>query len=172
MDLNSNNKNSDKSESNPSEIWNIYSLDNNEIDNVPIGFFFGLAARQYLDFFNKYVSQLDINENQFWILLVLCQEQNISQDRIASMLMVNGATVTRELNDLEKRGLIRRKTDENDRRRKLVSLFDNGFEILESVLDVDYETESQLLNYFSMEELHILKFLLKKIIITMEDLQK
>lgn len=85
-------------------------MDNNEIDNVPIGFFFGLAARQYLDFFNKYVSQLDINENQFWILLVLCQEQNISQDRIASMLMVNGATVTRELNDLEKRGLIRRKT--------------------------------------------------------------
>ena len=149
MDLNSNNKNGDKSESNQSEILNIYSLDNNEIDNVPIGFFFGLAARQYLNFFDKYLSELDINQNQFWILLNLCQEQNISQDKIASVLRVNGATMTRELNDLEKRRLIIRKTDENDRRKKLVSLFDKGFEMLESAQDVDYETESVLLNYFS-----------------------
>ena len=70
MDLNSNNKNGDKFES---EILDIYSLDNNEIDNVPIGFFFGLAARQYLNFFDKYLSELDINQNQFWILLNLCQ---------------------------------------------------------------------------------------------------
>ena len=172
MDLNSNNKNGDKSESNQSEILNIYSLDNNEIDNVPIGFFFGLAARQYLNFFGKYLSELDINQNQFWILLSLCQEQNISQDKIASILRVNGATMTRELNDLEERRLIVRKTDENDRRRKLVSLFDKGFEMLESAQDVDYKTESELLNYFSIEELHILKYLLKKIIITIEDIQK
>ena len=146
MDLNSNNKNGDKFES---EILDIYSLDNNEIDNVPIGFFFGLAARQYLNFFDKYLSELDINQNQFWILLNLCHEQNISQDKIASVLRVNGATMTRELNDLEKRRLIIRKTDENDRRKKLVSLFDKGFEMLESAQDVDYETESVLLNYFS-----------------------
>ena len=169
MDLNSNNKNGDKFES---EILDIYSLDNNEIDNVPIGFFFGLAARQYLNFFDKYLSELDINQNQFWILLNLCQEQNISQDKIASVLRVNGATMTRELNDLEKRRLIIRKTDENDRRKKLVSLFDKGFEMLESAQDVDYKTESELLNYFSIEELHILKYLLKKIIITIEDIQK
>ena len=146
MDLNSNNKNGDKFES---EILDIYSLDNNEIDNVHIGFFFGLAARQYLNFFDKYLSELDINQNQFWILLNLCHEQNISQDKIASVLRVNGATMTRELNDLEKRRLIIRKTDENDRRKKLVSLFDKGFEMLESAQDVDYETESVLLNYFS-----------------------
>ncbi|WP_296804467.1 MarR family winged helix-turn-helix transcriptional regulator [uncultured Methanobrevibacter sp.] len=146
MDLNSNNKNGDKFES---EILDIYSLDNNEIDNVPIGFFFGLAARQYLNFFDKYLSELDINQNQFWILLNLCHEQNISQDKMASVLRVNGATMTRELNDLEKRRLIIRKTDENDRRKKLVSLFDKGFEMLESAQDVDYETESVLLNYFS-----------------------
>ena len=146
MDLNSNNKNGDKFES---EILDIYSLDNNEIDNVPIGFFFGLAARQYLNFFDKYLSELDINQNQFWMLLNLCHEQNISQDKIASVLRVNGATMTRELNDLEKRRLIIRKTDENDRRKKLVSLFDKGFEMLESAQDVDYETESVLLNYFS-----------------------
>ena len=169
MDLNSNNKNGDKFES---EILDIYSLDNNEIDNVPIGFFFGLAARQYLNFFDKYLSELDINQNQFWILLNLCQEQNISQDKMASVLRVNGATMTRELNDLEKRRLIIRKTDENDRRKKLVSLFDKGFEMLESAQDVDYKTESELLNYFSIEELHILKYLLKKIIITIEDIQK
>ena len=169
MDLNSNNKNGDKFES---EILDIYSLDNNEIDNVPIGFFFGLAARQYLNFFDKYLSELDINQNQFWILLNLCHEQNISQDKMASVLRVNGATMTRALTDLEKRRLIIRKTDENDRRKKLVSLFDKGFEMLESVQDVDWENESKLLNYFSIEELHILKFLLKKIIITIEDIQK
>ena len=172
MDLNSNNKNSGKSEINQPEILDIYSMDNNELDNVPIGFFFGLVDRQYLNFFYKYLSELNINPNQFWILLVLCQEQNISQDRIASLLRVNGATVTRELESLEKRNLIMRKIDENDRRRKLVSLYDKGFEMLESVQDVDWETESKLLNYFSIEELHILKFLLKKIIITIEDIQK
>ena len=172
MDLNSNNKNSGKSEINQQEILDIYSLDNNELDDVPIGFFFGLVARQYLSFFDKYLCELNINQNQLWILLVLCQEQNISQERIASILRVNGATVTRELEILEKRNLIMRKIDENDRRRKLVSLYDKGFEMLESVQDVDWENESKLLNYFSIEELHILKFLLKKIIITIEDIQK
>ena len=48
----------------------------------------------------------------------------------------------------------------------------NTFVMLESVQEVDWETESKLLNYFSIEELHILKFLLKKIIITIEDIQK
>ena len=172
MDSNSNNKNNGKSEINQPEILDIYSLDNNELDNVPIGFFFELVARQYLSFFDKYLCELNINQNQLWILLVLCQEQNISQERIASILRVNGATVTRELEILEKRNLIMRKIDENDRRRKLVSLYDKGFEMLESVQDVDWENESKLLNYFSIEELHILKFLLKKIIITIEDIQK
>ena len=172
MDLNSNNKKRDQSGNNPSERWNIYSLDNNELDNVPIGFFFGLVARQYLSFFDEYLHELNINQNQLWILLVLCQEQNISQERIASLLRVNGATVTRELENLEKRNLIMRKIDENDRRRKLVSLYDNGFEMLESVQNVDWESESKLLNHFSIEELHILKFMLKKIIITIEDIQK
>lgn len=172
MDSNSNNKNSDKSEHNQSEIWDIHSIDNNEIDNVPIGFFIGLVARQYLNFFNKYLSELNINENQFWILLVICQEQNISQEQIASMIRVNEATVTRELNNLEKRNLIIRKTDENDRRRKLVSLYDKGFEMIQTVLDIDYESESQLLNYFSMEEFHILKFLLKKFIVTLDNSHK
>lgn len=172
MDSNSNDKNSGKSEINQLEIFDIYSLDNHELDNVPIGFFFGLVARQYLSFFDKYLSELNINQNQLWILLVLCQEQNISQERIASLLRVNGATVTRELENLEKRNLIMRKTDENDRRRKLVSLYNKGFEMLESVQDVDWETESKLLNYFSIEELYILKFLLKKIIITIENIQR
>ena len=158
MDSNSNNKNNGKSEINQPEILDIYSLDNNELDDVPIGFFFGLVARQYLSFFDKYLCELNINQNQLWILLVLCQEQNISQERIASILRVNGATVTRELEILEKRNLIMRKIDENDRRRKLVSLYDKGFEMLESVQDVDWENESKLLNYFSIEELHILKF--------------
>ena len=63
---------------------------------------------------------MNINQNQFWILLVLYQEQDITQERIASLLRVNGATVTRELENLEKRNLIIRKIDENDRRRKLV----------------------------------------------------
>lgn len=80
--------------------------------------------------------------------------------------------MTRELENLEKRNLIMRKIDENDRRRKLVSLYDNGFEMLESVQNVDWESESKLLNHFSIEELHILKFMLKKIIITIEDIQK
>ena len=44
--------------------------------------------------------------------------------------------------------------------------------MLESVLEVDCETESKILNYFSIEELHILKFLLKKIFIITEDIEK
>ena len=88
------------------------------------------------------------------------------------MIRVNEATVTRELNNLEKRNLIIRKTDENDRRRKLVSLYDKGFEMIQTVLDIDYESESQLLNYFSMEEFHILKFLLKKFIVTLDNSHK
>ncbi|WP_295616869.1 MarR family winged helix-turn-helix transcriptional regulator [uncultured Methanobrevibacter sp.] len=170
MDLNSNKKTSDKGKKKQPMISDIYSLDNNEIDNVPIGFFFGPAASQYLTFFGRYLKDLDITQNQFWILLTLFQEKNISQERIASILKLNEATVTREINTLEKRNLIMRKTDENDRRRKIVSPSDGGLEMYKMVKEVDYKSQAEVLKYFSKEELHILKFLLKKLMITMKEI--
>lgn len=50
--------------------------------------------------------------------------------------------------------------------------YDKGFELLETVLEIDCETESKLLNYSSIEELHILKFLIKKILISFDEIQK
>ncbi len=172
MDFNSNKKNSGKQKSNKPIITDIHSLDNNRLDNVPIGFFFGIVSSRYVTFFDSFFTDLNLNHNKFWILLTLCYKPNISQEQISSILNINKATVTREVKYLEKKELIIRKTDANDKRRNIVSLSEKGFKMFEIFKEVDYESELELLNSLSRDEIYILKFLLKKVIITIEDIHK
>lgn len=170
MDLNSNIENNIMKDEKLPFIKDIHLIDNNDLDYVPIGFFLGIASTYYGAFFNKYLYGLDLNLKQFFILLAINDEENMTQERLSSILNINEATLTREINTLEKNGFITRRIDENDKRKKIITISNKFNEKIKCIKDIDYESESQLLNYFSTEEIHILKYLLKKIIISLEDI--
>lgn len=97
--------------------------------------------------FNRYGKQrldemlrpLNIDWHMLVILLVIEQLPGISQARMSPFLQTDKANVTKLLQAMEKKGLIRRETDSADQRNKVCLLTDQGnkltpqlHEILES----------------------------------------
>jgi len=85
------------------------------------------------------------------------------QHQIAELLGVTGPTLFRMLDKLERDGLVRRVTSEDDRRVKLVELLPAGSELLEPLLDMVSTLENELLSVFSDEERKLLWRLLQRL---------
>lgn len=76
-----------------------------------------------------------------WIVLnVVTRCPDFNQRRLASVIQIEGPTLTRHLDRMEARGLIARERDPADRRSQLVSILPAGASLLEQLRGV-METE-------------------------------
>lgn len=153
-------------------IKDINKMDNNDIDDVPLGFFIEYLFNSYGSFIKKHLNDVKLTQKQAYILLTLFHENSIPQEKLASLLNFNEVTVTREVNYLEKKNYIIRKTDENDKRKKIVSLSEKGYAMQSLLRKCDHESEIELLDYLNYEELHILKFLMRKVMLTLDEINE
>jgi MarR family transcriptional regulator for hemolysin len=72
---------------------------------------------------------------------------------IAKRLRIEGPTLTRMLDTLEKDGMVERLPDPSDRRTKQLRLTDTGEETLEAIFDIADGLRSRLLEGFAPDEL-------------------
>jgi DNA-binding MarR family transcriptional regulator len=75
---------------------------------------------------------------QFAILYALSKEQSMTQNRIATILALTEATVSRHVSALYRKRFISRKTDPENRRAYIISLVPKGraeFRRLETLID-------------------------------------
>ncbi len=84
-------------------IKDISNTDNNEIDDVPLGFFIESIFRHYSIYLNKNLKEFDLTAKQVYIILIIYNKENLNQETIASILNSNEVTTTREINNLEKK---------------------------------------------------------------------
>jgi DNA-binding MarR family transcriptional regulator len=100
-----------------------------------------------ISIFNKYGKQklddmlfpLKIDWRELVVMLVIEQIPGISQTRLIPFLQTDRANVTKLLQEMEKKELIRRETDETDKRNKVCYLTNQGESInpnLHEVLDL------------------------------------
>ncbi|HEV2036081.1 MAG TPA: MarR family transcriptional regulator [Candidatus Dormibacteraeota bacterium] len=92
----------------------------------------------------------------------------LSPTRLFKGLMLSSAGITSRLDRLEKRGLVRRTRDPNDRRGVLVELTDEGARTLEEAVTANTVSERELLGDLSSDELATLAGLLKKLLAGLE----
>lgn len=84
--------------------------------------------------FNRYGKQrldemlrpLEVDWHMLVALLLMNQAPGISQVRLSPFLQTDKANITKLLQTLEKKGLIRRETDETDQRNKVCYLTEDG----------------------------------------------
>ena len=88
------------------------------------------------------------------------KNEGISQEELAKKLHVNESTVTRNLDKLEKKGLIM-KTPE--KRKKIINVTSKGEKIAQKVLDYDEKWDDMIKESLSDEEFKDFKKLLIKI---------
>lgn len=92
----------------------------------------------------------------------------LSPTRLFKGLMLSSAGITNRLNRLEKRGLVQRTRDPNDRRGVLVELTAEGRSVLEQAVRANTTAERELVAVLDAAELDALARLLKKLLAGLE----
>lgn len=92
----------------------------------------------------------------------------LSPTRLFKGLMLSSAGITNRLDRLEKRGLVQRTRDPNDRRGVLVELTAEGRSVLEQAVQANTTAERELVAGLDAAELEALARLLKKLLAGLE----
>ena len=103
------------------------------------------------------------------ILFVLWQKDKITQKELATEIGLAKNTITVMLEKMEKNNLIRRITDENDKRKSLVILTDYAKSLKKSFDEISDEMLKKVYKGFSEEEIDKCEEYLHRIIRNLEE---
>ena len=107
--------------------------------------------------------ETDLSTTQFQALSILEEVQPVTAMAMAGLLRIAGPTATRALDSLERRGLIAKERDPQDRRIVWLSLTAEGRTVLKRETVRQRQWMSKLLVGLSTEETGILQELLEKL---------
>ncbi|HET7027797.1 MAG TPA: MarR family transcriptional regulator [Candidatus Limnocylindrales bacterium] len=92
----------------------------------------------------------------------------LSPTRLGKGLMLSSAGVTSRLDRLERRGLLRRTPDPDDRRGVIVELTDEGLKLVDAAVAANTVNGEQILSPLSADEVSTLESLLRKVLVALE----
>ena len=88
-----------------------------------------------------------LGEGEFDLLATLRRSElprELTPGQLAASAMVTSGAVTKRIDRLERRGLVRRRVSEDDARSRRVALTEKGFALVEEVLDRHVANEHRL----------------------------
>ena len=92
----------------------------------------------------------------------------LSPTRLAKGLMLSSAGITSRIDRLERRGLVRRLDDPDDRRGVIIELTDEGREVVDEAVAALAISDRQLLERLDPQEVEQLEGLLRKVLALLE----
>lgn len=119
------------------------------------------AARSYFTH-QLELNGIDMTIEQFKVMVVLWKEKVSTQQAIADFVGKDKTSITRLIAGLEKRSLITRTTDKNDKRCNLVTLTPQGIALEKPTMEVLNRANDALHREFDPEELAVTRRVLKK----------
>lgn len=103
----------------------------------------------------------DITPEQYGILMLLREEEGLSQKEIGDVLFKDKPNISRMLDALERKRLILRQS--TDRRSFAIFLTGEGKKLAEEILPIKLELEKKALNGLLGREIEVLESLINKI---------
>lgn len=129
-------------------------------ENIPTSPLVSLLYRKQTTYINGQLKDVSLSSGLYPVLINAYKNEGISQEELAKQLHVNESTVTRNLDKLEKKGLIM-KTPE--KRKKIINVTSKGGKIAQKVLNYDEKWDDMIKESLSDEEFKDFKKLLIKI---------
>ena len=111
-------------------------MKNKDLSEAPVYVLINLISKGQSRFIEKNIQQFDITPSELPILMFIFKKRVVSQKDIADWFFVSEANVARSLKKLEEKNLLKRETDENNRRRRLISLTSEGLSVCEHSRDI------------------------------------
>ena len=128
--------------------------------DIPTAPLVSLLYRNQNKFLNKKLKDVELSSGLYPLLIKSYKHEGISQEELASSLHVNESTITRNLDKLEKKGLI---TKTPEKRKKIISVTDEGAEIAQKIMGYDDKWDEIIKKSLTESEYDDFKKLLKKI---------
>ncbi len=105
-------------------------------------------------FFDKLQDHgINITPEQYLVLDILWEQQSLSQQSIADIIQKDKNSVTKIIDSLEKKNLVRRVVDKNDRRINKIELTDEAFALEKITTDVAINFMNDVVNDIDDEDL-------------------
>ena len=101
--------------------------------------------------------------------LVANMDEGITQKHMEKAFRRKGSSISSIVTNLEKKGLVERKTDLTDERRKIIRPLPKGIKIVKDFQVFFEELEAEMTKDFSTEDNALLTSLLNRIIKNLED---
>lgn len=114
------------------------------------------------------LAEHDLDLARFDVLLTLRRQgrdKSLSPSALAKEMWLSTSAMTNRLDRLEKRGLLERIQDPNDRRGLKIMLTAEGFALADTLVVSHVNTEANMLSGLTSEECKTLRNLLKKVIV-------
>ncbi len=86
------------------------------------------------------------------IMAVLGEYPGVSADQVSTKTQIEKSILSRALNKLLQRNLIKRDFDSNDRRRSILALTRTGLSVYDEIVPVSFKYQRELLKCFSGRE--------------------
>ena len=128
-----------------------------------IGFLLSDASRTMTRTFSARIAEHGVGMGIFQFLRILWEEDGLSQSELASRTRMRGPSVANAINDLERRGLVKRLSDRADGRKVRVLLTPQGRRLYDLVMPDIAVTNRSMLADFSVAEQDTLKAMLRRI---------
>ncbi len=94
------------------------------------------CAREIVKKYRPYLDEIDLTYTQYIAMMVFWEKGSCSAKELGEKLFLDSGTLTPVLKSLEKKGLVKRKRDENDERLLLVEITDRGEKLKERAVDI------------------------------------
>ncbi|MCC8173341.1 MAG: MarR family transcriptional regulator [Odoribacter sp.] len=122
------------------------------------------AERSYTAHLNRsfHEAGYPVSQEQYELLRVLWEEDNINQQTISQRLEKNKYNVTKLLNTLCKRGYVERKMGKEDKRNNYVVLTDLGRKVQAFLNDIEERKSTDIMFTLSSEEIKSCIWTLKR----------
>lgn len=142
-------------------------------DAIRFGFLIQDVSRLRRVMIDRLLKPLSITRSQWWLLTFLSRRDGMTQTALAADLDLTKVAVGGLLNRMEVAGLIERRIDENDARRRRVYLTRIGNRLIQQIRDKLEPFESEALGQSTIEELAItletLRHMKKKLLVMIGD---
>ncbi|MDO5028769.1 MAG: MarR family transcriptional regulator [Bacillota bacterium] len=111
----------------------------------------------------RLVKENGLTLSQFMVLEALYSKGDMTVGQVRDKILSSVGTIPLIVNNLVKLNYIKRLEDESDRRIRILSLTDEGREIIEKVLPKNIKLIKESMNVLNNEEKEQLLYLLKKL---------
>ena len=128
--------------------------------DIPISPLVSLLHRKQTKYINDKLKEMNLSSGLYPLLIKAYKNNGISQEELANELYVNESTITRNLNKLENKGLVK-KTPQ--KRKKIISVTDEGKKTAKKIMDIDKKWDSIIRKSLTDEEFQDFRKLLLKI---------